>query len=314
MAKYRNALPQLSGDLFITDGGAETTLIFHEGVDLPEFAAFTLLKDSTGQSLLDNYFRRYIQIARDNRTGFILESITWRASRDWGRKLGYDDSQLAEFNRQAITMLETLREEYEDEDTPMVISGCIGPRDDGYNPSAFMSATEAQDYHSAQIETFAGTAADLVSAMTMSYPEEAIGITRAAKYAGMPAVISFTVETDGRLPDGQSLQAAIEETDAATQGGPDYYMINCAHPTHFQDAIASDAPWLERIRGLRANASAMSHAELDESETLDDGNPEELGEQYRALRQYLRHLNILGGCCGTDHRHVEAITRSALAK
>jgi S-methylmethionine-dependent homocysteine/selenocysteine methylase len=313
MKKYRNSLPQLSGDLFITDGGAETTLIFHEGIDLPEFAAFPLLKDSAGRALLENYFRQYIQIARDNRTGFILESITWRASRDWGRKLGYDDSQLAESNRQAIAMLESLRDELEDANTPIVISGCIGPRDDGYNPAAFMSATEAQGYHSTQIETFAATAADLVSAMTMTYVEEAVGITRAAQVAGMPVVISFTVETDGRLPSGQSLKAAIEETDKTTQGGPSYYMINCAHPTHFQDAVATDEPWLERIRGLRANASCMSHAELDNSETLDDGNPAELGAQYHALRQQLRRLNVLGGCCGTDHRHVEAICQSVLA-
>jgi S-methylmethionine-dependent homocysteine/selenocysteine methylase len=314
MAKYRDKLPQLSGDLFITDGGAETTLIFHEGVDLPEFAAFPLLTNSAGRALLENYFRRYVQIAKANRTGFILESVTWRASRDWGSKLGYDDSQLAESNRQAIAMLESLRDEFEDAHTPMVISGCIGPRGDGYNPAAFMSAAEAQDYHSTQIGTFAETAADLVSAMTMTYLEEAVGITRAAQAAGMPVAISFTVETDGHLPSGQSLKAAIEETDAATQGGPGYYMINCAHPTHFQDAIATGEPWLERIRGIRANASCMSHAELDESETLDDGNPAELGAQYHALRQRLCKLNVLGGCCGTDHRHVEAICRSVLGK
>lgn len=314
MAKYRDRLPQLSGDLFITDGGAETTLIFHEGIELPEFAAFTLLKDSAGQTLLENYFRRYLQIARDNHTGFILESVTWRASRDWGRKLGYDDRQLVECNRQAVAMLEALRDEFEDANTPIVISGCIGPRGDGYNPETFMTAAEAQDYHSAQIGTFAETTADLVSALTMTYPEEAIGITRAAQAAGMPVVISFTVETDGRLPDGHTLQAAIEQSDAATQGAPCYYMINCAHPTHFQDAINSGEAWLARIRGLRANASTLSHAELDNAQTLDDGNPAELGTQYQALRQQLHRLNVVGGCCGTDHRHVEAICRSVLGR
>jgi S-methylmethionine-dependent homocysteine/selenocysteine methylase len=175
-----------------------------------------------------------------------------------------------------------------------------------------MTTTEAQDYHSEQIGTFADTAADLVSALTMTYPEEAIGITRAAQAVGMPVVISFTVETDGRLPAGHTLQTAIEETDAATQGAPCYYMINCAHPTHFRDAIDSGAAWLARIRGIRANASTRSHAELDQSETLDDGNPAELAAQYHALMQQLRRLNILGGCCGTDHRHIEAICQSVL--
>jgi len=308
MAKYRERLPQLGGELFLTDGGIETTLIFHEGLDLPDFAAFDLLKSDEGREALRKYFRSYVKIAKDNGVGIVLESATWRASSDWGEKLGYTREGLERINREAVALLQGIRDEHEDARTPVVISGCIGPRGDGYSAESRMSADEAERYHALQARVFAAADADLVTAITMTYPEEAVGITRAARAAGMPAVISFTVETDGRLPSGHTLAEAIETVDAATETGPAYYMINCAHPTHFQDALAAGESWTARIRGLRANASTKSHAELDEAEDLDEGNPEELGAQYRDLRQgLLAQLNVLGGCCGTDHRHVAAI-------
>ena len=312
MAKYRSALPQLSSGIFLTDGGIETTLIFHEGLELPDFAAFDLLKDSDGYESLRKYFRTYAALAKHYQVGFILESATWRANPDWGTKLGYSDSALADVNRKAIELLRGIRDEYENEKTKMVISGCIGPRGDGYNPTSMMSAEEAQQYHMAQIGTFSDTDADMVTAITMNYVEEAIGITRAARSAGMPVVISFTVETDGKLPTGQTLQDAVESVDEATNGTPAYYMINCAHPTHFEGALVAGEPWLERIRGIRANASAKSHAELNDSEELDEGDPVELGRQHRALLGKLKNLNVLGGCCGTDHRHVEEICKACI--
>jgi len=195
----------------------------------------------------------------------------------------------------------------------MVISGCIGPRGDGYNPKAFMTETEAERYHAMQADTFRDADADMVTAITMTYAAEAIGIARAARAAGMPVAISFTVETDGRLPGGRTLRETIEEVDAATDRTPVYYMINCAHPTHFAGALAEGEPWVARIRGLRANASTKSHAELDEAKELDTGNPVELGRQYRDLRSRMPRLNVLGGCCGTDHRHVEETCRAWLA-
>jgi S-methylmethionine-dependent homocysteine/selenocysteine methylase len=313
MAKYRKQLPQLSRDFFLTDGGIETTLIFHEGLDLPEFAAFGLLKDARGSEALRSYFRTYAVLARKYAVGCILESATWRASADWGRRLGYSDDELAVLNQRAIALLCEIRAAYESAASPMVISGCVGPRGDGYSPAALMSAEQAQQYHAAQIGTFSRAEADLVTAITMNYAEEAIGITRAATLAGVPVVISFTVETDGRLPTGQSLQAAIEQVDAATQRAPAYYMINCAHPQHFEHILASDEPWAERICGVRANASTKSHAELNDSTELDAGDPEEFGRQHRALFSRLPHLSIYGGCCGTDHRHIEAICQACLA-
>jgi S-methylmethionine-dependent homocysteine/selenocysteine methylase len=314
MARYRNNLPQLSGGVFLSDGGIETTLIFHEGLDLPYFAAFCLLKDAAGEAALRKYFRTYAELARRYGTGCILESATWRASPDWGAKLGYSLEALVEANRKAIALLQEIRREYERDGTPVVISGCIGPGGDGYNPKAFMTETEAERYHAMQVNTFRDADADMVTAITMTYAAEAIGIARTARAAGMPVAISFTVETDGRLPGGRTLREAIEEVDAATGRAPVYYMINCAHPTHFADVLAAGEPWVSRIRGLRANASAKSHAELDEAKELDTGNPVELGRQYRELWSRLPNLNVFGGCCGTDHRHVEEICKLRVAR
>lgn len=312
MAQYRNALPQLAGTFFLTDGGIETTLIFHEGLELPDFAAFHLFKTPQGEAALRKYFRTYAEIAKRFGTGLILESATWRASADWGKKLGYTPAELADANRRAIHLLEELRSEYETEQMPIVISGCIGPRGDGYVPDRAMSAHEAEVYHREQIETLAGTAADMVCAITMNYVEEAIGITRAAQRANMPVAISFTVETDGTLPTGQPLKTAIEEVDDATSGYPSYYMINCAHPSHFDQVLTNGAGWAQRIRGLRANASRMSHAQLNEASELDAGNATELGQEYADLKERLPQLNVMGGCCGTDHRHIEQIASACL--
>jgi S-methylmethionine-dependent homocysteine/selenocysteine methylase len=312
MPIYRHNLPQLADRLFLTDGGMETTLIFHQGIDLPHFAAFDLLKTAEGYQAIASYYRTYLNFAVEQRVGFILESTTWRANPDWGRRLGYTREELATANREAIALLHRLRQAYETPDTPIVVSGCIGPRGDGYSVSTAMTEAEAKHYHHPQIQAFAEAGADLAAAFTMNYVQEAIGIVRAAQAVGLPIVISFTLETDGHLPSGQSLQEAIAQVDATTDGGPAYYMINCAHPSHFAQILTPGTPWVQRIRALRANASTLSHAELDEAETLDAGNPVELGQQYRTLRQQFPHITILGGCCGTDLRHIEAVCNACL--
>jgi len=311
-AKYRNRLPQMGQWLFLTDGGIETTLIFHDGLTLPDFAAFDLLKTTEGAAALRKYFRSYAEIARRFETGLILESATWRASTDWGARLGYARDALAESNRQAIRLLEAIREEFETADRPIVISGCVGPRGDGYVPAAAMSEADSETYHRDQIQTFAGTAVDMISAITMNYAAEAIGIVRAARSVSMPVAISFTVETDGRLPTGQSLRSAIEEVDAKTERYASYFAINCAHPTHFEAAVAPEGDWTQRVRAVRANASRKSHAELNESPELDIGNPGELGADYRRLMTRLPRLNVMGGCCGTDTRHITCIAESCV--
>jgi len=304
-------LPQLTADrLFITDGGLETTLIFEHGIDLPHFAAFALLDDIAGRALLRRYYDPFIALAAAHGTGLVVDTATWRANPDWGAVLGYPAARLDEVNRDAVALAEEVREAAHARGVPAVVSGTIGPRGDGYVPGARMSPREAEGYHGVQIASFAGTSADMVTALTLNYPEEAVGIVRAARAEGLPVAVSFTVETDGRLPDGTSLRDAVERVDAETDGGAAYFMVNCAHPDHVEPALAGEGPWLERVTGLRANASRMSHAELDEAEELDDGDPEELGLQYRDLRDRLPAVNVVGGCCGTDHRHVAAICRA----
>jgi S-methylmethionine-dependent homocysteine/selenocysteine methylase len=309
MSSYRTHLPQLDGRLFLTDGGLETTLVFHEGIDLPCFAAFGLLDRPGGEQVLHRYFERYVGIAIEQGRGIVLETPTWRANPDWGMRIGYDAKRLAEANRRSVTLVTSIRLALESPDTPIVISGNLGPRGDGYRADARMSPSEAYDYHRAQIDIFADSPADMVAAFTMTHSGEAVGIARAARAAGMPVAIAFTTETDGRLPSGETLAHAIEGTDHATAGYPSYYMINCAHPEHLAPALMQPGTWRGRVRGLRANASRRSHAELDESTDLDAGDPAQLAREYRELRDAFPDLAVVGGCCGTDERHVEAIGR-----
>ena len=297
----------MNDGLFLTDGGIETTLIYQEGFALPFFAAFPLLDSARGLAALRRYYTRHASIARDRRVGFVLESPTWRASADWGARLGYSRRALAAINRTAVSLMRQLRRELETDRSPMVVSGCIGPRGDGYRPDAVMTAAAAQGYHGDQIRTFAAAGADLTTAITMTNSGEAIGIVRAARAEGLPVVISFTVETDGRLPSGETLAEAIDVVDGETDGAAEHFMINCAHPSHFANVLADGSTWVTRIRGIRANASTCSHAELDEATTLDAGDPVDLARWYRRLRERFGHLTVLGGCCGTDHRHIEHI-------
>jgi homocysteine S-methyltransferase len=297
----------MSGQLILTDGGLETTLIFLEGVDLDHFAAFPLLDEAGGRDVLRAYFAPFLALAREHDAVFQLDTPTWRANRDWGALLGYDAAGLDRINRDAVGFARELAAA-EAPDVAVRVNGAMGPRGDGYVVEQRMDADEAARYHADQVGSFAAAGADVVSAVTMTYPEEAIGVARAAADAGLPALISFTVETDGRLPDGTALGAAIEAVEAATGGSPEAYMINCAHPTHFDAVVAEGDPaWRGRIAGLRANASRMSHAELDAAEELDAGDPGDLAQRYVALREQLPELTILGGCCGTDRRHVAAI-------
>ena len=303
------ALRQLPGEErpFIGDGGLETTMIFREGIELPCFASYVLLLDPSGIEALRRYYRSYLEIARRHGTGFALDTPTWRANADWGEQLGHSPATLAEINREAVALASEIRAAEESSDTPIVVCGTIGPRDDGYLPQQTMSADEAERYHAAQIEVFADAEADMIGAYTLCYAEEAIGIVKAAAARGMRVAISFTLETDGRLPNSQPLEAAIEQVDGATDGATAYFMVNCAHPSHFAAVIEGGGSWLQRLGGIRANASRKSHAELDEATELDAGDPDQLGAEYAALTRQLPNLRVVGGCCGTDQRHIAQI-------
>ncbi|MFN0091543.1 MAG: homocysteine S-methyltransferase family protein [Acidimicrobiales bacterium] len=298
-------LPQLTADRpFIADGGLETTLVFLDGIDLAHFAAFPLLDRDDGRHALRRYYTPYFDLADQLGRGIVADTPTWRANLDWAAKLGYDPIRLAAVNRRAVEFVADLAAQRPH--VQAVVNGVIGPRGDGYVVGAVMSASEAAAYHGLQARAFAEAGAHMISAITMTYAEEAAGITRAAAAVNLPVVISFTVETDGRLPSGQSLGDAIGEVDRLTGAAPAYYMVNCAHPTHFADAIDTAAPWSARIQGIRANASRLSHAELDAATELDRGDIAELARLYDQLHATL-DLRVVGGCCGTDHEHIAAV-------
>jgi len=299
--------------VYLTDGGLETTLIFHRGIELPHFASFELMTHAEGKGVLREYFRDYLEIAKRYGFGFVIETPTWRSNTDWGYRLGYSEEELRRINMEAIRFGREVAEESGIPLENVIVSGCIGPRGDGYSVAGRMTAEEAEAYHAPQIGAFAQAGADVVTAMTINYIDEGIGIVRAAKTEGIPAVISFTLETDGRLPGGESLQEAIEQTDRQTDGYASYFMINCAHPEHFQGELEGEGEWKNRIRGIRANASTKSHAELDESETLDVGDHSRLAAGYRRLRSLLPELRVVGGCCGTDHTHIDAVCEHMFA-
>jgi homocysteine S-methyltransferase len=301
--RYRQALPQLAGSLLATDGGMETTLLFHDGFELPCFASFPLLETDDGRAALARYYDPYLALARERRIGFVLESATWRASPRWGAELGYSVDRLAEANRRAISFVEAIRDREEEPGRPFPISGAVGPEGDAYDPDRHLTVDEAEEYHAWQIGVLADTAADVVTALTLTHAEEALGIARAATAAGIPVAISFTVETDGRLPSGQPLAEAIEQVDEDGTSRVAYFMVNCAHPTHVLPMLERSGPW-ERVGGIRANASAKSHAELDAAEELDEGDPDDFARLHATLRERLPNVRVVGGCCGTDHRHV----------
>ncbi len=299
-------LPGAGGPFYLSDSGLETTLVFHEGRELPAFAAFPLLESEPDRDWLRHYYGRHLALAAAHGAGFVLDTPTWRANADWGQQLGYGPVDLDRINRDAVAFCRALAEAWQDRVAPIVVAGVLGPRGDGY-VAGQATATEAQDYHTPQLVSFAAAAADLAVAYTLGSVEEATGIALAARAAGIAVAISFTVETDGRLASGCPLGAAIETVDRASGAYPAYYMINCAHPLHFAQLFDTRPDWAQRIRGIRANASTLSHAELDESEVLDEGNPADLAQRIAGLRGLLPSVTVLGGCCGTDHRHVSAI-------
>jgi homocysteine S-methyltransferase len=293
---------------FLTDGGFETSLFFLDGFEAPEFAALVLMDDAEARAAMRRYFERFLAMAEAAGAGYVLDTNTWRACPQWAPKLGKSKEDMARLTRDAVTFAKEIRAAWSDRVSPILLNGVVGPAGDGYTAGETPSAEEARVLHGPQLHLFAEEGVDMVTALTMTNVGEATGIVQLAEDLGLPCVISFTVETDGRLPTGEALGEAIEAVDAATGGAPLYFMVNCAHPDHFHDALAAKADWVERIGGVRANASRLSHAELDVAETLDDGDPQEFGALHAELARILPNLRVVGGCCGTDHRHVGCIS------
>jgi len=293
---------------FLTDGGMETWLFFQQNFEAPEFAAIVLMNDDQVRLALQRYFSEFLSLAQKAGTGFVLDTNTWRGCTSWAEKLGMSEDALLGLSRDAVEFANSIRSQWVERVPGILLNGVIGPSGDGYSAGDISDAKAAQDLHAPQVAVLAESGVDMISAITITNVEEAIGITRAAKQTGLPVVISFTVETDGCLPAGDALGAAIMEVDAATDSGPAYYMINCAHPDHFRDTIALQEPWTRRVCAIRANASRMSHEELDNSQELDEGDPDEFGLLHAELAQQMPQLRVVGGCCGTDHRHVGRVS------
>ena len=292
---------------YLSDGGLETTIIYQHSVPLNCFAAFELLTTDAGRNELRRYYMPYLELAARHNLPFVVESPTWRASTDWGVRLGYTHDELFAINKQSILFLRETLGYFAATLPDLLFSGNIGPRGDGYKVESTMSVQQAKAYHIEQVKAFALADVDLVSAFTINYTEEACGIIEAAKSFNMPVVVSFTVETDGNLPSGETLREAIETVDKQTGHFAEHYMINCAHTDHFRSRLIPDGDWIYRIKGIRANASAKSHAELDASEVLDAGDKDVLAEGYRFIFESIPSLKVIGGCCGTDHTHAAHI-------
>jgi homocysteine S-methyltransferase len=289
---------------FVTDGGIETDLIFNRGIDLPEFAAFPLLDTEEGRSVLRDYFSSYVDVAARAGAPLLLDTPTWRANPDHAAALGYDAAGLDRVNRIAVELLTALAAEHESDLAGWEVGGILGPRGDGYRTERGHDPAEAADYHRPQLAAFAAAGAARASVLTLTDVGEAIGVATAAADVGIRCAVGLTVETDGRLPDGTTLAEAVAAVDAVAP--PAYFMVGCAHPQHIAAGL-DGGDWRARIGGLRVNASTMSHAELDEAETLDDGDPERLAADQAPLLAAFENLEVLGGCCGTDARHVAAM-------
>lgn len=298
---------------FLTDGGFETWLFFQKGFAAPEFAAIVLMDNDEARQAMHDYFDGFLELAEDSNTGFVLDTNTWRGCLQWAGKLNKSEAELLRLSQAAVDFAKDIRDAWQARLAPILINGVVGPAGDAYVPGTLPDAASAYDMHLPQIELFARTGVDLISAITMTNIGEATGIANAAQYVNLPVVISFTVETDGHLPTGMALGDAIGAVDAATNHAPLYYMVNCAHPDHFTTALAAGSDWVSRIGGVRANASRLSHAELDAAETLDDGDPEEFGCLHLKMARHLPGLRVFGGCCGTDHRHIESVARHLAA-
>ncbi len=310
MARFRKNLPLLGSELFTCYVGLDTELLYREQIELPGFASYPLLKNEEHKELIRDYYRNLVDLAHSHGIGLILDTVTWIANKDRGAELGITGDELKKLNIEAVNLISEVRDEKGHH--PTILCGQVGPRGDGYAPAEQMTTEEAEEYHSEQIEIYSHTEVDFVSGFTLCYPEEASGIVRAAKRHDIPVAISFTVETDGRLPTGVTLCDAIAQVDSESDNAAMYFLINCAHPDHFEKILKAE-PWVKRLRGVVANASRCSHAELDVAETLDEGDPYELGVQLGGLRKVFPHFNILGGCCGTNLQHMDRIIREALA-
>ncbi|WP_159590444.1 homocysteine S-methyltransferase family protein [Chelativorans xinjiangense] len=299
-----------SGPVFLTEGGSETEIMYRRGFELPEFAMFPLLDIPSAVTAMRDMFRAQLDVAAEFGLGFLLSGLDYRASPDWGAKLGYSATALADANIAAIGFLREIAGDYRDQIPSLLIGGILGPRGDAYGLNRDITAESAEAYHAVQLETLKRTQVDFTCAMTFNNIPEAVGAARAAARIGVPLSVALTLDRTHRLKSGPTLGEAIAEIDAQTGlDAPDYYLVNCSHPLEYEPAL-DDGAWTRRLRGVRPNASKMEKMELCKLNHLEDGHPVELATQLSNLHARYPHMDVFGGCCGTGDKHLREIAKS----
>ncbi|POF32988.1 homocysteine S-methyltransferase family protein [Roseibium marinum] len=298
----------IPGRYYLTEGGTETEIMYKWGFELPEFAMFPLLEKRKSADVIRGMYRRYLDVVARYGHSALIGGFDYRASPDWGAKLGYSASALAEANLRSIQFLKDVAAEYEADIPSMLFSGYVGPRGDAYGLNMSVTEESAEEYHSVQIETLARAGVDLVWALTFNNPAEAIGVVRAARRLNLPVAVSFSLDSTHRLKSGFPLSRAIAIVDEATNGYPAFYSLNCSHPQEFEPAL-EDWNWTSRLRSIRPNAAKMDKIALCKLGHLEEGDPEELGRLMADVFRRHPHMDIWGGCCGTGHVHLEEIAR-----
>jgi len=313
MLNVQCKLPGPGSKTFLTEGGIETHMQYKKGYELPHFCLFDLMNDPKAVADLRAYHERIIEVALTHKVGMVLDGVHYRSSRDWGKLLGYSSESLAEIVTEGIEFYKALAREFETADSPMPISGVVGPRGDAYDVGRVMGADEAEEYHAEQIHTMKMAGADFITALTFNQVDEAVGLVRAAQKSDLPVVVSFSLGDDGTLKTGPAFGEAIEAVDQATDNGPAYYMINCTHPVDFAPAFDVPGDWTNRLGGIRPNASSLDHGVLCQLGHLEEGDPDELGQQMADMARRFPQINVWGGCCGTDYEHIDKIATAVLA-
>lgn len=302
--------PRRDGVFYLAEGGQETEIMYKFGHDLPHFAMFTLLDQPAAVADMRAMYRRYLDTAARHGFNALMGGLDYRASPDWAGLLGYTRSDLRDMQLRSVDFLREAAQPYAGQIREILIVGTVGPRGDAYSLNQVITADEAEDYHSAQLETLRDAKVDLVSALTFNNTPEAVGVARAAASFGLPLSVSFALDSDHRLMSGPTLREVIETVDReAGEARPAYFGVNCSHPLEFTPALES-GEWIRRIRMLRPNAVSMEKTQLCRLGHLESGDPDELGRQMGELAARYPHIDIWGGCCGTWDAHLDRIAEN----
>lgn len=304
--------PFQDGLLYLTEAGTETEVLYKEGYELPHFAMWTLLDNPEAMERIGDMYRRYLDVAAENETGIVLCGFDYRASPDWAALLDVDRDGLREVIHRGIGFLRDVSDPYRDRVPHILLGGSIGPRGDAYSRGEPVTADSAEEYHSFQIACLKEAGADIACAHTFNNIPEAVGVARAARAEGLPLAMYFSLDSSSRLNTGPSLRDAVIETDSQTGNAPLFYGLNCSHPVEFEPAL-EPGDWIDRLRSIRPNASKMEKIALCKLGHLEDGDPDELGAQMGDLARRYPHMDIMGGCCGTDERHLSRIAEAVKA-